>query len=260
VCVYILRDVLTTMMGAASGAGIVLYLSYLIEKRRLNDKNFKNLLSVQIALHGMLVTILQVFKDYKECKSQSLKDFTDELGLDLNTTKNMWKKYRVIQIRRFNQTNTNIDLNWNLRQFFRKSEGGDRKSMRLILTARGCYQHFNSVLAIRNDLLDKTLHSIEISKIKDSEIFKNERLIKEIGDKVYIELKSATDQYIKSMYSAIKSIYEAYMASEKYVENSFPNSHSYALQLSSELQDNLNEILNSTEDNDAPDASRPMLG
>jgi hypothetical protein len=243
--------VLDTFAGSAAGAAAIVFIDWLIKKHQATVKNFHTAISIQIALNQTLSLLLQFYKDYEECKN----NFLNFYNLKLTTTNptELWGKFRHIDLRRFNQTYTFIELNWDFSQFLSKKVNGRRKLLEFLITARAAYQHINNVLKIRNALCDRLYQCLSLNKeIEKNEtyLYRNNHAHQIIGDELFIELQSATNEYLKSLPDSIKSTYNAFNEMSKYIDTAFCSYAPLELSISNELKNILQKIQNNS-DSDA---------
>jgi len=235
-----------TLIGSASGAGAITLINYFVQKYQKKMKNFENELSIQLSLNQMLAISLQLYQHYEKSKERFLEYNAKILKAPSPTE--TWKKIRFFNLSKFNQTLAYINLDWDFSQFLSKTENEDRdrEILEHIIPARSTYLDLNSILEIRNNLLNKALKIYEKDHTpnhpSDFE-FKKDDLKKMLGDKLYFELDSTTDHYVSSLKLAPQSIHNAFIRTYEHITSKYKNYTPLKLKLDEHLRKLLDKIV-----------------
>jgi hypothetical protein len=235
---------IAAFIGTFTGAAVIVYFDVRRRTRQSIQKNFKSALSIQLALNQMLNVALQMYHDYDLCKINCLHLYQN---LKYQDPRTMWDKFKNIDLRKFYQTYTYIDLNWDLKQFLSHTTDDKRHLLSYLIQSRAIYQHINSILEIRNSFFDKA--SQLVSNYSKSypelayKIYEHENLLEILGIKLHSELKSITDEYIRSILDGTQIIYNAFEIISKYINIEFSPCQPLELQTPENIKKILDKLI-----------------
>lgn len=233
VCATQLDTLTTTFIGSTVGAGVVVLIDWLIKERNEKLRYFRESISIQLALNQMLNVLLELYNDYEISKKDFFLSHIETMKLELK-----WTQYRHILLRKFNQTYSYIELDWDLSQFLSINKSNFREDiLRALIPARAGYVHINILLQHKNSYLEKAQQRLDgYMEWSDADAEKI------IGTKLFIELKSITDQYYTSLLQSIKSIDSALQKIINYVHQTYPNHEPLELFLTKEQKIALEQV------------------
>lgn len=214
------NNLVSTITGTITGGGLVLFFDYRRKNKESIQEDFNSSISIQLALQQMLNVLLYIWFDHNNCRINALNLYKQQNYQD---TDKMWIKFRHIDLRKFYNTYLYIDLNWNLKQFLSGKTGLKRDLVYFLIHARAIYQHINSLLEIRNKTFNEASELISLCKINNEELvnsmYENENLMKILPIKLYAELQSVTEEYIKSIPNSIHTTYNTFNQISSYIKN-----------------------------------------
>src|SRR5579862_9570827 len=104
---------LETLIAAGAGAAVVVVIDWLVKYCLYKKKNFQEAISIQLALHQMLVVSLQIRKFYDDRKGYFLKFYSQET---FNNPEQVWLNFRHIDFSPFMNTFDIVSLDWGFTQ------------------------------------------------------------------------------------------------------------------------------------------------
>jgi len=233
------NTVLATLTGSLSGAGVVVLVDCAVKHHLNKIRNFREAISIQLALHQMLLVSLQMRKFCDDCM-QSRIGFYKKLMRDANPN-DLWARFRYIDLPEYMYTFAITNLDWNFTQFLSKNEGAPRDTVRSLITAKLGFESLITILDKRNRLLGE-VHSIvyRISK-SDGEgaVYTNDNLAHSIGEPTNSRLISLTNEYVDKIIKVIEDCYKGFDALSRYINHKY--CHYSPLKL--DIRPDLNEIL-----------------
>lgn len=237
---------LETLIAAGAGAAAVVFIDWMVKFYLYKKRNFKEAISIQLALHQMLVRSLEIRKLYNDVKTESQKNYEQK---KLNDPENVWCNFRHIDFPEYLNTFDVIKFDWDFTQFLSHKEDETRNILRYLIPAKLGYQSLMSIIKKRNEWLWRALQKIELvrsaNEVANNFEYINDNLRKAIGLPVNEKLRGITDLYIEKIDEVIIGCSEAFSALSKYIHEHFCHSMPYSLDISDDLKQILSQVVDS---------------
>lgn len=228
---------LETLIAAGAGAAVVVVIDWLVKYYLYKKRNFQEAISIQLALHQMLVVSLQIRKFYDDKKEYFLKFYSQE---KFNDTEQVWLKFRHVDFSPFMNTFDVIRLNWDFTQFLADKENDTRKVLKYLIPAKLGYQSLMSIIKERNELLWYVQQKIELARnangVPSNFEYVNGNLRKVIGLPIDEKLRGMTDKYIETVDYMIVDCNKAFNILSEYVNKNFCHYVPLTLSISDDMK------------------------
>jgi hypothetical protein len=209
----------------------------------IQKQQFNSLINIQHSLNLIINACLQIQNQFEGNREKSLNFYQTSLlpQMDNETVDTLWEKYKCIDLKRFIHTNFHIDLNWDFTVVLSEENDTRQKLLSSLIPVRACYEKIVELMEQRNELFNKLDNKLslykKLNKISDNFFeYKNKNLINTVGVKIYIELKSCTNELYKSVKDAIIFAKDSFKKIELYAQNKFPNKNTLPLSIPDELK------------------------
>lgn len=234
---------LASFFGSAGGAGIIIFIDYMLKHKEHKKNEFTTAISIQLSLNLMLSDLL-AHKSLNKQYQLEYKKYYRRIKIDPEIT---WENFRHIYLKRIDRTFNVIDQNWDFSQFLSyKKKDLKRKILSELIRAKACYQHLTNLNNHRNKRINKMLNKIESfnnkEKINDVYLYEDNNAKKIIGEKLFEELKSITDDFFKDFNPAVLQIEKTFNNLSEYIEKKFNRYSALDLTLSDDYKKELDEI------------------
>lgn len=233
----------SSCFGSAGGAAIIVIIDRVIKHKENKMNEFKTAISIQLSLNLMLSDLL-AHKLLNEQYEHENKEYYRSVRKDPDTT---WQNFRHIDLKRIDRTFDLVDQDWNFSQFLSKKKTDHQRTiLGDLIRAKACYQHLTNLSNHRNKRINKMLNIIESFKnkegIDDIYLYENNNAKKIIGEKLFEELKSITDDFFKDFNPAVQQIHNTFNNLSEYIKKSFYGYSPLGLTLYKSYQKELDEI------------------
>jgi hypothetical protein len=241
--------IIETAIAAFMGAGAVVFIDGIVKYYLYKKKNFQEAISIQLALHQMLVVCLKIQEFYTNKKEYFIKIYSQE---KFDKPEQVWLNFRHIDLPPYMHI-FHISLDWDFTQFLSRRENKIRNTLKDLLPAKSSYESLIFIIKERNELLWFVHQIIEqIRNTNGNGIVNNfeyikDNLTKVIGLPRNKKLKGITDKYIETIDSTIIDCNKAFNILSTYISESFPCSTPLTLNIPNNLKKLLDEVVSSND-------------
>lgn len=180
----------------------------------------------------MLSLLLQTYSFYKN----------EEKRIDSDDNE---KKFKHIFLGSFDNSCPGINLDWEFSQFFSKTAGASRVTLKKLILARAIYLEIDEIVKARNDLhlmAFNKIEDLEKAGIQESELFAKNNLKGTIGVLLYKRLENLTNRYFENIESSVRDVFEAFKDLSLYLKDNFEHCEPLNLSLQSNAEEALKNI------------------
>ena len=232
-------------VASATGAGIIVFIDWIVKYYLYKKKNFREAISIQIALNQMLSVSLQIRQSYNQKRAGYLKYYLDE-KIPGEPNK-LWLKFRHIDFPPWMNTFNVINSDWDFTQFLTGKENKVRDILNYLIPVRLGYESLMSIIKDRNEMLWRANQKLEkfnedSSNSKNFE-YSDDNLTKIIGQIADIRLRDMTDKYIETLGNVITDCYSSFNVLSEYINENFCHYSPLTLRISDAMNSVLNEAL-----------------
>ena len=187
------QTIIETGIGSASGASVVLLISYFFARKKETKANFNEAISIQLDLHQMLGVSLRIKKFNEAEKVKILKKLT--AASQGQKEERLWSQFGLINLPIYSGDTQIINSEWMLTQFLTYHRGKTRSIVKSLADAKLSYQILKENVVIRNGI-------------------RNEAPNNDI-------LREATVDYLTAIDNAIDDCFQAFRNLYDYIQNEF---------------------------------------
>ncbi|HEX4068965.1 MAG TPA: hypothetical protein VHX42_02605 [Candidatus Babeliales bacterium] len=142
---------LETLIAAGAGAAAVVFIDWMVKFYLYKKRNFQEAISIQLALHQMLVVSLQIRQFYNDKEEYLLKLYSQEKLP--GEPKESWLKFRHIDFPAYMNTFDVIKSDWDFTQFLTGKENKVRSVLKHLIPIKLGYQSLIFIIKERNGVM-----------------------------------------------------------------------------------------------------------
>lgn len=236
---------LEILIAAGVGAAAVVFIDWMVKYFLYKKRNFQEAISIQLALHQMLMASLQIRQFYNE-KEKYFLNLYSQLKVS-NTPTEAWLTFRHVDFPIYMNTFDIVKSDWDFTQFLTGKENKIRDVLKHLIPIKLGYQSLLFIIKERNNLLRQAHQEIEKRQVElkagDNFFYANGVLVSIIGQLMNIRLQDTTNILIRTLDNVIVDSNKSFLVLSEYMDRNFCHYVPLNLSISADMKALLDQLI-----------------